>query len=163
MDNQQQNSPLEIYSKFRKSDDRRGNYMRSFVYSTFKRRRKKSRRETDDTANTFVDFHEPKLAFVFLLTLVLCITDVVLTLNIIGKGGEEVNPIMKFLMEKDLIIFFWVKFAMTSLGMLFLMSHKNFRLYRIFSGYHLFYAVAVMYVVLVNYEIILISRYIPGS
>ena len=143
--------------------DRRSSYMRSLVYSCFKRRRTMQRRGEDRVENTFVDTHEPKLAFIFLLTLLLCIADAFLTLNIIDNGGEEVNPFMLFLMTKDLMLFFWVKFAMTVFGMLFLITHKHFTFYRVINGYHIFYGIAAMYVVLVNYEIFLITQVIPGS
>lgn len=144
-------------------NDRRNNYFRSLAYSCFKRRRQGLRREADRAENTFVDVHEPKLAYVFLLTLFLCMADAFLTLNIIANGGEEVNPFMRFLMDRDIMLFFWVKFVMTVFGMLFLITHKNFTFYRVINGYHLFYAIAAMYIVLVNYEIVLITRVIPGA
>jgi len=147
----------------RHSQDRRNNYIHSFIYSSFKRRRKKQRREVDSVENTFVDIHEPKLAYIYVFTLLLCITDALLTLNIISKGGEEVNPFMRFLMNRDEMLFFWVKFAMTAFGMLFLISHKNFTVYRVVKGYHLFYAIAAMYAVLINYQIILITQVIPTA
>ena len=142
----------------RVGEDRRRRYLRSLLFSIFKRRRQSRRRDADSVENTFVDVHEPKLAIIYLLTLFLCMTDAFLTLNIIDNGGEEVNPFMAYLMDKDLSLFFWVKFAMTAFGMLFLISHKNFTFYRVINGYHLFYGIAVMYVALVNYEIILIAR-----
>ena len=151
-----------LSDEHRYSSDRRRSYFRSLVYSSFKRRRTGYRRDTDIADNTFVDLHEPKLALFFLLTLILCIADALLTLNIIDNGGEELNPFMEFLMNKDLSLFFWVKFAMTAFGMLFLISHKNFTFYRVINGYHLFYGIAAMYIVLVNYEIILITKIIPS-
>jgi len=147
----------------RAKEDRRRSYLRSLLYSCFKRRRKAQRREHDRLENTFVDVHEPKLAYIFLLTLMLCIADAILTLNIIGNGGEEVNPFMRFLMEKDIELFFWVKFFMTSFGLLFLISHKHFTFYRVVSGYHILYGITAMYIVLVNYEIILLTQIIPNA
>ncbi len=137
--------------------DRRSSYFRSLWYSCFKRRRKGSRRNNDTVENTFVDVHEPKLAFVFFSTLFLCITDALLTLNIIDNGGEEINPFMDYLIKKDIALFFWVKLAMTMFGMLFLILHKRFMFYRVVSGYHVLYMIAAMYVVLVSYEVLLIT------
>jgi len=146
------------YQAGRQSLDRRRSYIRSFIYSCFKRRRKGLRRAQDRIENTFVDVHEPRLAFIYLFTLFLCVADAFLTLFIIDSGGEEINPFMLFLMNKDVILFFWVKLALTAFGLLFLISHKHFTLYRVINGYHLFYGIAVMYVVLVYYEILLIQQ-----
>jgi len=141
--------------------DRRRSYFRSLLYSFFKRRRKIHRRQGDLKENTFVDIHEPKLAVIYLLTLLLSVTDAFLTLYIIDNGGEEINPFMAFLMNKDVEMFFWVKFTMTAFGMLFLISHKHFTVYRAMNGYHMFYGIAAIYIVLVNYEIILITQLMP--
>jgi len=147
----------------RDGSDRRRSYFRSLVYSCFKRRRKSVRRDDDVVANTFVDVHEPRIGYIFLITLLLCVSDAFLTLNIIDNGGREVNPFMLFLMNHDIMLFFWVKFGLTSIGMLFLVSHKNFTFFRVLNGYRLLYGIAAMYVVLVNYEIIISIRYIPST
>jgi len=144
----------------RLQSDRREKYFKSFLYSFFMRRRKNQRRQADQVANTFVDTHELRLAVVFIITLFFCIADALLTLYIIEKGGEEINPFMQFLMDKDVMLFFWAKFAITSFGMLFLISHKHFTFCRVINGYHMLYAIAAMYMILVNYEVIIITQYI---
>jgi len=150
-------TPISQHASLRTAD-RRNQYFRSFLYSFFKKQRRSIRRNTDDKENTFVDFHEVKLGVIFVITLVLCISDAFLTLLIINHGGEEVNPFMKYLMDLDIYLFFWAKFFITAFGMLFLISHKNFTFYRVITGYQLFYGIAVIYVCLINYEFYLISQ-----
>jgi len=142
----------------RSYSDRRNNHIRSYFYSYFKRRRQHVRREVDNLNNLYVDIHETRIFILFSLTVLLSAIDAMLTLFIINNGGEEINPVMLYLLNTDVAVFFWVKFFMTSFGMLFLVSHKHFLIYQIIRGYHIMYAVFTTYVVLVLYEISLISQ-----
>lgn len=138
--------------------DRRQNKYRSFIYSIFKRRRKIHRRDGDRCRNLYVDIHEPHVFFIFSLTIFFCVTDAILTLIIISHGGEELNPFMEYLMAYDLNYFFWVKFTITSFGMLFLVIHKFFVFFRFITGYHIFYFIFLMYLVLMMYEMYLLKK-----
>lgn len=142
----------------RRSDpDRRRNHVKAFAAQFVRPRRgNKSRRETD-THEFYVDFHEPRLLVVVLATLSLCIVDVYATLILLQKGGSELNPIMRELIETDVWLFFVFKYVITAGGLFILLSYKNFRLYKNFSGLHTLYSVLVVYILLVIYEIRLLA------
>jgi len=149
--------PQEAKKKgVRGSVDRRKNTLRSLLVSPFMKRRKTIRREIDGR-NSYVDIHEKSLFIVFTLTIAFCIIDAIFTLIIIKNGGEELNPLMKYIMDRDVLAFFWVKFSITSFGMLFLIIHKYFVVFRFITGYHFLYSIFSMYLILVLYEIYLLS------
>jgi len=142
----------------REGGDRRRHKLRALFYSIFKRRRKVQRRALDRFHNQYVDIHEPHVFIIFTLTIFFCVTDAILTLIIISHGGEELNPFMEYLMEYNLNYFFWVKFTITSFGMLFLVVHKFFVFFRFITGYHIIYFVFSMYLILMLYELVLLKR-----
>jgi len=145
-------------SESRSKKDRRQRKLHSLYYTFFKRRRCEPRREDDQLNNVYVDKHEPFVFVLFSITIFLSATDAMFTLFIINNGGEEINPFMRYLLQIDVNTFFWVKFFLTSFGMLFLVSHKHFLFYRIIRGYHIMYAVFATYFILINYELYLISE-----
>jgi len=147
----------------RSKKDRRQRKLHSLYYTFFKRRRREARREDDKPLNVYVDVHEPFVFALFSLTIFLSATDAMFTLFIINNGGEEINPFMRYLLQIDTMTFFWVKFFLTSFGMLFLVSHKHFLFYRFIRGYHILYAVFATYFVLINYELYLISEIMAMS
>lgn len=151
-------SVVKELSESRQGIERRKRIFRSFIYSFFRRRRQHVRRDEESFHNTYVDIHEPRIFIIFSLTVLLSAIDAMLTLFIISNGGEEINPVMQYLLEIDITTFFWAKFFMTSFGMLFLVSHKHFLIYQTLRGYHLLYAIFGTYFVLINYELYLISQ-----
>lgn len=136
--------------------DRRKNSAKSLMYSFFKRRRRHLRRGKD--ANIYVDIHEPHIFIICALTILLSATDATFTLYIVENGGEEVNPFMRYFLEMDVALFFWVKYCLTTLGMIFLITHKNFTFFNLIRGYHVLYSAFVMYFSLIMYELYLISQ-----
>lgn len=141
----------------RHQPERRTHQFKSFLYSFFKRRRKSLRRVEDVGNNIYIDVHDPITVILFTAIIIFCVTDAIMTLFIIQYGGEEVNPFMKYLMEKDIMTFFWVKFGITSLAMLFLVSHKYFTFYHKIKGSHVIFSVFAAYLTLIVYELVLLS------
>ena len=149
-------SPNAKDNEIREGVDRRKNTLRSLLVSPFMRRRKTIRREVDGR-NSYVDIHEKSLFIIFTLTIAFSIIDAIFTLIIIKNGGEELNPFMKYIMDRDVMAFFWVKFFITSFGMLFLVVHKYFVVFRFITGYHFLYSIFSMYLLLILYEIYLLG------
>ena len=137
----------------RTNPDRRRNHVKAFTTQFVKPRRGNDSRRESDTHGLYVDFHEPKLMLVVVATLSLCIVDVYATLVLLQQGGKELNPIMRKLIEADVWLFFVFKYVITAAGLFILLSYKNFRVYKNFSGLHSLYSVLVVYVLLVIYEI----------
>lgn len=147
----------------RERPERRQNALRSLYLSFFMRRRTILRRNNDYSTNLYVDVHEPMVVALFSMTIFLSATDAMFTLFIISHGGEEINPFMRYLLGIDDAVFFWVKFFLTSFGMLFLVCHKHFLFYRVIRGYYIMYAVFVTYFILINYELYLINQIFSTS
>ena len=137
----------------RTNPDRRRNHVKAFTTQFVKPRRGNESRRESDTHGFHVDFHEPRLMLVVVATLSLCIVDVYATLILLQRGGEELNPIMRKLIEADVWLFFVFKYVVTAAGLFVLLSYKNFRVYKNFSGLHSLYSVLIVYVLLVMYEI----------
>lgn len=122
-------------------------------YTLFGGRRKGDRRRPE-SLNQYVDLYEPGLAAILVAVALLCALDAVFTLLYIQKGGSEANPIMDWLIRQGATQFVVVKCAVTSLGLVVLCLHKNFRyvrgviwgvlvLYGLLFLYHLYLATIV--------------------
>ncbi len=143
--------------------DRRIQHTKSFFYSFFKRRRKAVRRTSETQTNVYVDVHDPLTVGLFIAIILFCVFDAIMTLIIIQAGGKEVNPVMKYIMDKDVMMFFWVKFSMTSLGMLILVSHKTFVICRGVTGSSAIKSIFVLYFLLMIYELVLVSHLLDST
>lgn len=145
-------------SRKRRSDEcRRRNHVKAFFRQFYKpRRRSEGRRETD-IQPSHLDFHEPALLAVVLITLSLCIFDVYATLLLLQKGGTELNPLMQYLIDHNLWWFYGLKYTITAACLFVLLSYKRFRLFRNFNALHALYGVLVIYVMLAVYQVKLLS------
>jgi len=143
-------------SACRRAADRRSRPIGSLLVGGIKRRRRGARRDTD-RHNHYPDWHDPFLLYVVVATLLLCFTDAVLTLNILGRGGSELNWFMAQLIERDVQLFAWVKMAVSGLGLVFLVAHAEFKVFRWFKVRHVVTALVPVYGMLVVYELVLLS------
>lgn len=123
----------------------------------FRHRRRGHRRSHDANHHHYVDWHEPWLLALAMGIAFLCVTDAYLTLLILERGGEEVNPVMRWLLEHDSQAFLLVKLALTAGCVAFVIAHKRFRLWRRISGYQILWSVFFVYVGLISYQIGLLS------
>ena len=103
-------------------------------------------------AASYVDVHEPLLLLIILTALLLCIIDSYNTLLLLDLGGEEINPLMRELVERDATLFFSVKYAITAICLMILVVHKRFLFMRVVSGYHIIIAVVLGYTILIGYQ-----------
>lgn len=140
----------------RRAADRRSRPFSSLLVGGIKRRRRGARRGTDRHTH-YPDWHDPYLMYAVVATLLLCFTDAVLTLNILGRGGSELNWFMAQLIEHDVQLFAWVKMAASGLGLVFLVAHAEFKIFRWFKVRHVVSALVPVYGVLVVYELVLLS------
>ncbi|MGD8569663.1 MAG: DUF5658 family protein [Gammaproteobacteria bacterium] len=137
--------------------DRRTNSWRTIVGSVIYRRRSAPRRTDDSGSPHYVDIHEPHLFYVAVGALLLCVADAFFTMTLLSfYGSYELNPVMDYFIQNDIQHFFFVKFGMTALGIMFLVIHKNFRILNIISGYQILYASLAVYLLLVLYELFML-------
>lgn len=108
-------------------------------------------RRAEEGRNSYVDRYSPRLMVVLVAILGLCVLDALFTLLYIQRGGGELNPVMRVMIDTGTGTFLAVKFGLTLFGMAFLCLHKNFRfvrelvviilaLYGLLTVYHLWLA-----------------------
>jgi hypothetical protein len=135
----------------RQLKDRRQNPTSPLCRYTLTGRRKKTRR-SDELANYYVDRYEKNLLVVTTSIVIFCILDAFFTLNILQSGGSETNLFMLFFMKKNLVLTLFIRFLFTACCVLFLLIHKNFRLFGLVKTHLLIYLVFSVYFVLILYE-----------
>ena len=133
--------------------DRREVNFKSALHSSFRKRRVGPRRDAEVDTPHYVDIHNPIEVYVVILAITLSVMDCFFTLTLIQHGSEELNPIMDYFLQRDVTLFFVVKFCITSFGLLFLIMHKKFMLFNIISGFQLLVGSLVLYTLLVSYEL----------
>lgn len=116
-------------------------------------RRKKARR-AGEGENYYVDQYELRYLFLIITILVLCFLDAFLTVILLQLGAQELNPFMLLFIEKDVVFSMVIKYVMTAVSLIFILIHKNFRIFRNVRVHSLIYCVLTLYVALVLFEFI---------
>jgi hypothetical protein len=114
-------------------------------------------RRSSSRFNAYVDWYEAPLLAAALITLICSVLDAYLTLTLIELGGVELNYLMDNLMRRSQEQFVTLKVALTGLGVIFLVVHKNFSLFMQFRVGHLLHAVAAGYLALIGYQYLLLQ------
>jgi len=122
-------------------------------------RRKKARREEEDR-NYYVDRYESRYFILISLILALCVLDAYFTLKIIDFGGKELNRLMLIFLYKKPISALIFKYLVTAVSIIFILIHKNFRVFgkvKVCSLIDVFFSV---YLTLVAYEAVIFFNHI---
>ncbi len=139
----------------RQNGCRRSISVASFVRGNIRPRRRHNRRHEDDVV--LLDWHEPRILYLALAILLLSCTDALFTLNLMAVGAEEMNVLMKALMEKSVGLFLASKISLTAISVVVLVGLAQ----RSFMGW--FRVVRVMQLVcagyfgLIAYQVYLLS------
>ncbi len=98
---------------------------------------------------------------VIVLILLLSVMDALLTIVLINHGADEVNPIMAYFLEAGPYTFLFVKYALTSVGLVVLLISRNYFMnsIRITVG-SIIYFILAAFVSVVSWQIFLIHRLI---
>ncbi len=95
-----------------------------------------------------------KYIFILFMTLILCLVDGVITIELIKNGAWEANPVMRYAISISYEFFFILKYFLTAGGLLFLLWHGNKRVFNgILSLEELAGVLVLFYEGLVIYEI----------
>lgn len=151
------NKPTSSQFDRRGRADRRRTTLKTFVYSVFLGRRRGPQRAGELAKPFYKDRYEAGLLLLVLAILILCITDAGLTLLILEKGGTELNPVMVWLLEAGSRVFFFTKYLITTLGVMVLLIHIHFRLFRGIRMPHFLFALCCFYMILVGYEVSILA------
>lgn len=88
----------------------------------------------------------------------LSVTDAFLTLNLIGHGMSELNPVMEYCLRFSPLSFILAKYLLTASSLLCLLLHKNYPLFRDWVSVRIILiSIAILYAALISYEIQLVS------
>lgn len=136
--------------------DRRNVTAASLLHGSFRPRRRGVRRASD-LGPQYLDWHQPSLLIPVLGILLLCALDAFLTLKLLHLGGEELNPIMRQLIQENLRLFAAVKMALTGGGIILFVLHANAKLFRLFRVGRLLYVFLFAYTALICYELRLLG------
>ena len=139
----------------RARERRRTPFLQNYRYWGSRGRRKSVRRR-EDKVGTYVDWYEPRLSLTAIAILLLCILDAILTLHLLHHGAFEANWLMAALLAQDLHLFAVVKLSLTALGVLFLVVHAHFTVFRRFRVARVLDGLLLLYLCLVGYELMLL-------
>jgi hypothetical protein len=137
--------------------DRRYFSLQTLLGTLFVNRRRNFRRQ-DDHLDSYIDWYGPTPLIATLLIILLCCLDAFLTLILLNHGAVELNILMDWLIKRDIHTFTVTKLAITSIALVVLVMHFNFRIYRIFTVRYLMYALVPVYLVLIAHEINLLYQ-----
>jgi hypothetical protein len=135
----------------RQSTDRRKRPTKFISRFTLTGQRKKARRQAE-ADNYYIDKYERRDLFMIGLLIMLCILDYRLSFKIFQKGGSEINMFMVTFMNSHKALLLLVKFGLTFICLVFILFHKNFKVFGLIKAHNLIYFVFSVYFVLVLYE-----------
>ncbi len=121
-------------------------------------KRKNIRRDEDRLTQPYVDLYSFSSVLSVLVTLILSVTDAILTLKLISLGGRELNPFMDFFLQLGPFPFLIVKYLLTGTCLLIFLVHKNRVIFggRLRVKFLLLFSLLI-YLALILYELVLLS------
>ncbi len=140
----------------RRIKDRRNQPTPGLSRYIFLGRRRNLRRNPDQERGGYTDCYSEELFLILILIVGLNILDSLFTLIILDRGGWEVNPIVRSVIELYGDGFCIWKFFIISISLFFLCLHSNFR-----GVKSLIKATGFIYAAVVLYQIYLINFRIP--
>lgn len=88
-------------------------------------RRVIARREEDRQRSCKIDRHSAVTLAVILTIIMLSVLDAIFTLKLLDHGAKEINPIMAYSLNYNPLIFFGVKYLLTSISIIIVLLNKN--------------------------------------
>ena len=93
------------------------------------------------------------------LILALCVLDAYLTLKIIDLGGRELNRFMLVFINKTPVAALVFKYLITAVSIVFILVHKNFRIFGRVRVASLIYVFFWVYLTLIAYEAVVFFKH----
>ncbi len=141
----------------RRRPDRRRFSWRTLWFALWGGRRRRPRRRDERHRPHYVDIYDDHRLLVWTVGVVtFCVLDAFLTLQILDRGGIELNPFMAFLLGLGTATFVYVKYLVTALAVIVILFHVNHRLFGL-PVRHLLPAFFFFYAALIGYEAFLLS------
>ncbi len=145
----------------RSGKDRRNLGKFKFQYLFLKGQREFIRRKEDRDKIFYVDRYSSALFGVIVTILFLSAIDALLTLLLLNHGAYEINPIMAYYLRLGPYTFLAVKYALTSIGVVFFVILRNtfLKSIKIYTD-TLFYFVLAAFMTVVAWEFYLVFNVI---
>ena len=106
---------------------------------------------------SFTYLHGPRLFAATLCIIALSIVDAYLTLDLVSRGAEELNPIMAYYLEKSPLTFFTVKYLLTCAAVIMILSVNEIYIFgRRLRGEVLFAFFILALALVVQWELVLL-------
>ncbi len=130
----------------RKTEDRRRQATPMISRYTFRGRRRAVRRLEETRGGYYVDRYHTVEVTAVLALLLLTVTDALATLHILGKGGTELNPLMRSALEVGNGYFLLSKLGISLVGATLILMHARFPgVRKALAGLLLLYGGVVVY------------------
>jgi len=137
--------------------DRRTLSWKTVLYGFLFSRRRLHRR-AEEIEVLFLDWHHPWLFFLAIGIMLLSCADAFLTLQLLERGMQEINPAMLYLLDHSTAAFAGVKLAMTATGIFTLVFLAKVHFLNRFRTGLFLTAFFSGYAVLVCYELVHLFR-----
>lgn len=137
--------------------DRRKQSLWAHINPNQKYRRRYHHRRESDQQTAYLDRYNPVLVGITLCILFLSCLDATFTLTLLQRGSTELNPIMAWLIHINPHLFVAVKLAFTGTGLILLLAHTHFRVFRSVRVVYLLYLSMLLYFSLTIYELVLLG------
>jgi hypothetical protein len=121
-------------------------------------RRARIRRDRDKGDACFFDRFPLRTLAVVVSVLLLTLLDGVLTLELLDTNSEEINPLMRGLLDRGPLWFLLGKYVLTAVGLPFLVVYQDYRLFA--TGFRVRFLLPIflsLYVALVAYQLHLLK------
>ena len=148
----------ELQFKERRSGrERRARPTSPFTLQSLTGSRGHYRRKEDARKFFYVDLYSKSSVALLLSTMALSIVDAFLTLLLVGKNVNEVNPLMEYFLKMGPFQFILVKWFMTAFGLVTLLILKNHYLWQgRVKIVAVLFILPFLYLVLVSYEVLMV-------
>ncbi len=136
--------------------DRRAFTARTLITCLISPRRSRGRRASD-RKYPMLDVFDSSAMLLAVTLMLLSLADAFFTLNILARGGEEVNPVMNYVLQFGTFAFVAVKVVLTAIPAVVLVASGNYKLFGVVRVRSILAAAIGAYAGLVLYEIGLLT------
>jgi hypothetical protein len=152
----QQNLTLDSLEERRvDSSDRRQMSVKSLLHGGLHPRRRQNRRDFNEQYHV-LDLHDSELMWLALGIVIMSCLDALFTLNLLAVGAEEINILMRSLINTDVNRFLVVKIGATSVSVITLVAASEYRVLGRVPVRILLRGLFLIYFMLLVYEIVLL-------
>ncbi|MCZ6517510.1 MAG: DUF5658 family protein [Gammaproteobacteria bacterium] len=153
----QPNSALgELEERRLENRDRRRMSVKSLLHGGLRPRRRQNRRDYNEQYHV-LDLHDSELMWLALGIVIMSCLDAMFTLNLLAIGAEEINILMRSLINADINRFLVVKIGATCISVVTLVAASEYRVLGRVPVRLLLRGLFLIYAALLVYEIVLLS------